>query len=205
MWFPSTDKRISRDRPEWDGKPLQLPEAKVWRYKRTLEVPEAAVDLILDEHVKRQQGQGDALDGHALFVREKFAFALAVLDGRGFLNDEDWELSGIAMKVSDATREWVAAAKDQAARDDAADRGMLLGVSHQAAEEEKTHRHIHRVNRVAGWVLCKLKDNPRGLTGGALNKLAPSRDRSMVSTAIKFLAEQDPPKIKLSGKVWTRA
>jgi len=42
-----------------------------------LSVPEVVRDTVQDNHVRRQTGQGEALDGHALFTREKVAQALA--------------------------------------------------------------------------------------------------------------------------------
>jgi hypothetical protein len=101
---------------------------------------DAARELILSERAKGMRGETEALDGHALFVREKFAYALAVLDGRVTMTDEDWQLSGVAMKVSDHTRDWVAARLAEAAERDAAELGRLRGITGQAADEEKIYR-----------------------------------------------------------------
>jgi hypothetical protein len=49
------------------------------------------------------RGKVEARDGHALLTRLKVAAALAILEGRHTVDDEDWHLSGIVMAVSDAT------------------------------------------------------------------------------------------------------
>ena len=78
-------------------------------------------------------------DSHALFCREKFAYALAVLDGRVDMASEDWELSGVAAAVSAHIRDRVTdnCRKLRRAADEA---GALHGVSQEAADNEKTSR-----------------------------------------------------------------
>lgn len=58
--------------------------------------------------VSRLRLHADALDGHALLVREKLAAILAVFLGRFGVADEDWDLAGHLMTVSDQTRRAVA-------------------------------------------------------------------------------------------------
>lgn len=59
----------------------------------------------------------DPLDSHVLYVREKFAVALAVLDEyRGF-RESDWELAGHLIEVSTATRDLCLSAMRQRQRD----------------------------------------------------------------------------------------
>lgn len=140
MWFPGTDKRVSAALAGGFVESLTLPKPGAWQYPMTIQIPTAARDLILRERVKAMQGNVGSLDGHALFMREKFAFGLAVLDGRTSVSQEDWELSGIAAKVSDSTREWVVALAEEAKIDEASERGKLQGVSSLAADDEKTYR-----------------------------------------------------------------
>jgi hypothetical protein len=155
MWFPAKDARISADRP-WESSPLELPKPGEFQYPRQLVLPPEAEKLIVDEQVKRQQGVVDALDGHAVYCREKFAYALTILDGRTEMNSEDWELSGIAADISTYTREMVIDTVHAALRQDAAERGVLRGVENEAADVEKLHAQIKRGQRVLKWVLHKL-------------------------------------------------
>jgi hypothetical protein len=94
------------------------------------------------------RGSLSALDGHALFMREKFAFALAVLDGRTSVSEEDWQLSGVAARVSDETREWVVALADEAKVEEASEKGKLQGVSSVAADDERDYRIDQKRNRI---------------------------------------------------------
>ena len=140
MWLPGTDKRITVDMAGGYVVPLTLPRPGEWTYPTTIQIPKEARDFILRERVKAMNGDLAALDGHALFMREKFAFALAVLDGRTSVSLEDWELSGIAAKVSDNTRDWVIALAGEAEVDDATKKGKLQAVSSLASDAEKFDR-----------------------------------------------------------------
>lgn len=185
MWFPGTDNRITAQ-PPWEAGPLRLPSLGEWQYPRELAIPDEARALILDERVKLMRGQSDALDGHALFVREKFAFALAILDGRTDMTLEDWELSGIAADISTFTRELVRDTLRGAADRDAAVRGAVRGIELEAADVERDYQKAQRAQRVLRWLLAKLDDAaPDGLSNRELHRTITSRDRSMLEIAIQ--------------------
>src|SRR3712207_4800514 len=67
-------------------------------------VCEEAIDTIEEAHWLRSRGEGDPLDGHALYTRLKVAAALALLDKRLEVTADDWRLSGRIMAQSDETR-----------------------------------------------------------------------------------------------------
>lgn len=112
LWLPATDPTMRREVPE-------RPDPIAWTPPRyngpegLIHVCQQACDVVLDAHIARQRGQGDALDGHALLTRLKVAAALAMLDlGRGpreqcEITEEDWDLSGQIMIMSDQTRQAV--------------------------------------------------------------------------------------------------
>ena len=158
MWFPSTDPRISY-KPPWFPGPLALPSYREWMYPTEIQIPDAARQLIMETRVKNMRGEVAAIDGHALFCREKFAFALAVLDGRTEMSDEDWELSGLASEMSQRTRESIEAQIAEAREEEARERGKLQGVSSVAAEDEKLVQHDKRRERIGKWVQRKLSEN----------------------------------------------
>jgi hypothetical protein len=185
MWFPASDSRITADIPLMPAA-LELPSFTSWQYPRELQVPYEAIELIRDEHVRRNRGEGGALDGHALFVREKFAYALAVLDGRDVMSSDDWRLAGIASRVSDHTRNWVAAELDKATDDEASERGRLQGVSSVAADEEKTFRSTQRVTRIGSWALEKIAAQ-KGISPRDLNRAVAARDRPYLPAALDML------------------
>lgn len=184
QWFPGSDPRISRDRP-WETGPLTLPAAVEWQYPREIFIPQEAGDLIINEHVKRQNDSEEALDGHALYCREKFAYALAVLDGRVTMTLEDWQLSGIAAAVSAYVREQTVEAIKEASRIDAIERGEIRGIELHSAEQARGAEEMNQVVRVVRWIVKKVDEAmPDGITIGALRKLANSRDYHRLDAAL---------------------
>lgn len=187
MWFPAGDKRISRKKP-WESGPLELPSATEWLYPRTLVIPIEAQELIEVECEKRAQDDGEAIDGHALFCREKFAYALTVLDGRTQMTSEDWELSGIASDVSTYTRDLARQAVAAAARIDALDRGEIRGIELAAADDSKQYEEAERIRHALRWCLSKIESaGGEGITNRALMQAADSkRVRRWVSAALQI-------------------
>jgi hypothetical protein len=188
MWFPATDSRITRtNRRKFKDNPfsLKVPKPGEWQYDREIRIPDEAEAFIEEQYELRQQGHGAALDGHAIFAREKFAYALAVLDGRADMTSEDWELSGIAAKVSDATRDWVAQGMADAERRQAADAGRLTGERMHAASESKADAEIRTWNRVADKVVDKVGEaGPEGMTEAAAGRMFNSRDRKHITPSM---------------------
>ena len=185
MWFPGNDPRIT-DTPDsiWTS-PLALPPNTEWQYPRTLTIPKEAERLILVERAKSARGEQASIDGHSMFCREKFAFGLAILDGRTQMNSEDWRLSGIAANVSAHTREWITGQLNATAEEEASERGRLQGVAMTATDEEKAYRTDQRTARLSRWALGKLDDGP--MTNREIHKAAASRDRPWVDGALTGL------------------
>jgi len=177
MWFPGVDVRITAEVPLMPAA-LTLPSPGAWQYPNELQIPYEAVALIRDERVRLMRGEKDCLDGHALFIREKFAFALAVLDGRDQMTLEDWRLAGIASRVSDRTREWVAEQLKESEQDEDDKVGRRKGAQQGAADEEKSARSTDKFNSVYNRILGKIKaSGVSGVTRVELNTLIAGRDR----------------------------
>jgi hypothetical protein len=108
LWTPGTDPGM----PD-----LTPPEPATLAWKSPLDpggdgwhiVPvwAPAVNIIREAHRRRNRGDTDALDGHALLCREKVAAALGFLDGHVGITEEDWKLAGTVMAVSDRTRQTI--------------------------------------------------------------------------------------------------
>ena len=199
MWFPGTDVRVTSQIPLMPGA-LEMPPFTAWQYPRELKIPYEAVELIRDERSRAMQGANDVIDGHALFIREKFAYALAVLDGRDEMSLEDWVLAGIAAKVSDHTRNWVAAQLEAIKDDDATERGRLQGVSSNAADEEKTYRSGQRTHRIAAYALKKIGSD--GISNRDLSRAVMSRDRPYLPAVLVML--QGDGVIAQEGTQWRK-
>lgn len=204
MWFPADDPRVDEISPMEPGA-LSLPDYLSWQYPRELKVPYIAKHLIRKERAKAMRGEQDHLDGHALFIREKFAYGLAVLDGRDEMTEEDWRLAGIASRISDHTRAWVIADYEQHLRKDAEKRGQLIGVSAAAADEEKASVAQQRSNRIAKWILKKLgESSDTGKTKKELRDAINSRDRPYFQPIFDALSRDEF--IALNGnKRWVKA
>lgn len=134
LWFPANDVRITADPPAWPGV-LDIPRPH--QYGQEITIPDEATRLIRSERAKNGRGEQHALDSHSLFCREKFAFALAVIDGRDAVSLDDWRLSGIASDVSAYMRGLVVEELHKGEREQAEKRGILQGVTRAAADSEK--------------------------------------------------------------------
>lgn len=110
IWLPATDEHAPKRAPGSPGPMtwtaptnITIPQTGE-NGQRLIDVCDEAWTIIDEAQVARLRGDGHALDGHALFSRLKVAAALALLDQRGGVSLEDWELAGVVMAVSDATR-----------------------------------------------------------------------------------------------------
>ncbi|WFN93871.1 bifunctional DNA primase/polymerase [Gordonia sihwensis] len=187
VWVSVTDPRISRDRfnPAPIG-PLKLPTD--WPDEPyAMPVPDVAIDMVLDAHVARQRGDGDALDGHALLCRLKVMAALCVIDGRMEPTDEDWELSGVVMAHSDAVRASVVETLKTADREAAAEKGERSGVEREAAARSEYDTRLDRVCGVILRAVGRLAEAGKPATEGSINRLIAGRDRSMKTDALEAL------------------
>lgn len=193
QWFPGVDDRITDQPPPWPGK-LTLPSPSTWAYPTTLKVPFEAVELIRAERARAARGEADnESDGHKLLVREKLAFALAVLDkrhGPDAMRSDDWRLAGVAIRVSDHMRAYVAQQVDQAAVSEAEKRGTERGIEFDAANTERTQRDYRRRRRIENWVVGKLREAEGGsITEGALRGLAAGRDKPHIEPTLARMQE----------------
>jgi len=178
---------VEPERPEpWQWQPPRnLPQPSRPRGLRPIPVCETAAETIRQGQRDRNAGLGDPLDGHALLTRERIAAALGILNGHYEVTEEDWELSGHLMRVSDATRGQVVATlaekkrrANRARGQDEAERS-IIGI--EAAEELA-------VKRVARSIARKLPD--RGsVSHSDLRKTLASRDRDYFDVAVERLID----------------
>ncbi len=194
MWFPATDGRITGDLnrmekwPQRGGKDETLTDAATTARRATtgpIRIPEQAMKELRANREKEHRGEIDADKGHALFAREKLAYALAILAGRDYINDDDWKLSGIAAKVSDWTLERLKQEVDDAQRKAAVERGTLRGVERHASDASFAAEQGVAAARTLRWVIGHLKKaEGEQMRRSALRRDMTSRDRIHLSAAI---------------------
>lgn len=136
------------------------------RSYRVMGVTDAICAEIRNETIerKRRRGMGffdDAHDGHGTLLRLKVAGALALLDGRLDISDEDWALAKLINEASRATIAWIKTVLlDQTGRRTEASRKVKVADARaiKAAETETVEQAAERRTREA--IKKKLTINP---------------------------------------------
>lgn len=199
LWLPGSDPDIPDVEPN-EPEPVTWirPVAHSHRVdgKVVLRVCDQAIDTIKDAHRRRNRGDGEALDGHALLCRLKVAAALGLLREELGVSEESWRLSETVMRMSDHTRGTVV----NHLRQVRAKANEAQGAAYAQREVMKEDAVAEAaVRRVCGAVM-------RGLQGGALahaelrRKLA-SRDRNLFEEAVVRLVEAGQIAVREEGHV----
>jgi hypothetical protein len=108
-WLPATVRmpEVVPDTPEpvlWVAPRWPVAQVVHGMARTVVTLPQVAIDRTIELRRQHLADEGDPLDGHANLVRLKVATALAILDGRCEVGEEDWKLSGVIMDVSSRTR-----------------------------------------------------------------------------------------------------
>lgn len=143
LWLPVDDPDAPEQRPV-DPKPFPV-KVRNWTARVELTVPEIARDAMDRHRLAVLRGEDvDPLDGHRMLTGLKVAAALALLDGREFINDDDWSLAGVVIRVSDCTRAGVQRAAADRARTTARARALAkaeeAGIMADRAEDRERER-----------------------------------------------------------------
>lgn len=173
VWFPANVK--AEELP--DVRPDMPPPLRRWAFppggSRITVCDEAKRDVEAAQRAKLIGDIASPLDGHKLYARVKLAYALAVLNKHySSVRSDDWELSGIVMDVSDATRKRAVDTLKDRDRKQAEAAGKREGLRKAvAAEAESDELH----DRLAVSIVRLLEAAPEGLPkhgrGGLSQKL----------------------------------
>lgn len=195
MWFHGRDRRITATPPQWPtdktGRPRVVPLMSARELAKSVGViliPDVAATTIREARAASMNGDDNALDSHALFAREKFAYALAFLDARTEISEDDWRLSGIAANVSDWCRTKAQEGYLEGKHRQSRERGSLRAIEddeRSIVEKETYAKHLHRL---IAWIVKTLTESGP-LTPGDLNRKASGRDRSRLAAALTTAQE----------------
>lgn len=190
MWFPGRDKRITADTPAWPtdslGEPRTLPPIDYKKLPHNgMQIPAEAEQIIRQARQDSMSGNDNALDGHSLFCREKFAYALALFDGRTTMDSDDWKLSGIAAAVSDWCRLRAQNTLNDTQTVAALERGRLRGVESYEADITRAVMSNDDLKRILTGAVKKLReaDNHR-MRKRDLTQATAHRDRPKLTDAM---------------------
>lgn len=203
VWLPGTDPQMP-DQPPEEPEPIHWARtvpAMVGPSHVVIKVCDTARNTIDREHVKRNRGDGDALDGHALLTRLKWAAAFGILDGRLEVSDDDWQLAGTLMAMSDHTRRQIVDELTEKKRAANLARGLEYAEREVLKDESVTEAGIKRVARRMYAKLETAGATPRSELRRAIN----SRDRGYFDAALDRLQEAGQVVIEDDGRTTTIA
>jgi hypothetical protein len=132
------------------------------------------------------RGSGIDMDAHALYTRLKVAAGLALLSGSESVSREDWELSGVVMKVSDRCRQGVADRLRTVAAEANVSRGRAEGVRSAVASATAGDWALGRVSSA---VLRKIPADG-WISSGKLMKKISAKDRGVLEEALSSLVSE---------------
>lgn len=186
LWMPTQDANVPEHPPatpepiRWRMPSLGAVDARTGRHRMSVCV--TARQAVDKAAIDRHKGNVDALDGHALLNRLKTAAALALLDGRADVNDQDWALAGTVMTVSDTTRARVVRSLGERKEAAAIARGRADGIRDSVAAEVRADQVAKRVAKA---ILRHL--TTEWTTHNDLRKGVAYRDRDHFDEALERL------------------
>ena len=166
LWLPAYNREIEEPTDEQIDNPPPPMAGQEWtppRYRAgqvCFKVCSTARRTIVRAHIARGRGEGDALDGHSLLNRLKTAAALAILCGdrperQCEVTEEDWELAGVIMAVSDATRARVQQVLAEQAREE--NKQRAIAEAHKTLVVESKLEDVG-VKRATAWLRGKINE-----------------------------------------------
>jgi hypothetical protein len=108
IYLPTVDPQTPSSEPDeppaWRWVPPAFKSATGPFNPITVPLPAHVAETIRIGRRMGARGEAPPVDSHSMLTREKVAAALAILDGRTGVDNDDWALSGVIMTVSDRTR-----------------------------------------------------------------------------------------------------
>jgi hypothetical protein len=141
------------------------------------------------------EGLHDKSRSHEVLQRAKLSCIFAALDGRTYLNHEDWHLALHLIEHSREVDRQTRKAQQKAIRSEAGKTGAVLGIrmdaaedSRQQAQQERVAANIRRWAPEVGYELDKLPtEGTNRTTKSKLVGQITGRDRDIVDTALELI------------------
>lgn len=144
LWLESRDPRAVTEHDDSPIIPHPIKDID-WRPFKVIQalpqMDEAHRESAALFHLDRR----DPIDGHIALLRAKVAIALMRMNGRVFLNDEDWDLSGVVVDESIRVRTWVQQVLASRNRDEDKHRGEAIARQQAAAQEATVTLRMKRI------------------------------------------------------------
>lgn len=202
LWMPTTDPGAPEEAPEepatwtWSSVvPTSAWHADTREGYAVVSVPDSVRRTVAMQRLTRLRGEKADLDSHATLARLKVAAALALLDERRHISEEDWQLADVVMRVSGATR--------QAVVDELSDKFKR---SNEARGEAEAGRAVLVADRVAEAAAQRVARRVVGmLAGGPMRRgdvqaRVAARDRQYLDEAIDRLVTAGQVAVEGDGK-----
>ncbi|MDA7848518.1 hypothetical protein N9A11_00995, partial [bacterium] len=186
LWFNTQDETLKRDFQTLKIEPFRAAFVDWSGVESMRALPEMDA-AHKDQHFASAAGKVESIDSHLLLTRAKVACALAVLDNRACLSQEDWELSAVVVEHSRQTREVTLETLAKEASK-TRDRNAKAAATLAATTEEIKHQKS--VERVAANIRKALHSAKiKSLKDKNLSKQISSRDRDFIPEAIQLLED----------------
>jgi hypothetical protein len=151
-----------------------------------------------EEDFLASEGLRDYGESHTLLTRAKAACVLAALEGRTYLQLEDWHLAGHLIDHSRSVNRHIEKVIKEAQRSEAGKSGAILGVKMDAADSSKELAAIERVSNSirrhapdAGYDLSKPKSAAENVAAAkTLAAKFSSRDREYIDPALTLIMNE---------------
>jgi Bifunctional DNA primase/polymerase, N-terminal len=176
LWLPTWDPGAPDDEPEFPGSWKWAPPDSIDGHVAYMGICEQIREDVRTNRKRKLTRQSRIEEAHSLLTREKVAAGLALLDMRDAIGEEDWELSGYVMRVSDTTRDYVAAHLRKKAHKENLARGRAEGVRRSAADATVDSRRKARVRRN---IIEKLKGRD-WTSSNWINRQIAGRDKDVL-------------------------
>ena len=186
LWFNTQDKALKRDFENLQLDPFRAAFVD-WGGVGSIRALPEMDEAHKDQHFASMAGEVEPIDSHLLLTRAKVACALAVLDNRAWLSEQDWELSAVVVEHSRQTRDVIL---ETLAKEAARTRDKNAKASATLAATTEEIKHQKSVERVAVNIRRAMQSGKvKSLKDKTLPKQISSRDRDFIPEAIQLLED----------------